>query len=348
MTLHTPALAWPTVLEALTSRSDLPAEATAWAMDEIMSDRATPAQIAAFGVAMKMKGPTSAELSGLANGMLAHARRVEGCVDAVDIVGTGGDKSNTVNISTMSAIVVAATGINVVKHGNRAASSRSGGADVLEALGIRINLGPAEVERSVREVGIGFCFAPVFHPAYRFAGAPRREIGIPTVFNVLGPLTNPAQPRAGLVGCAFEGLLPVLAGVFADRGSSVLVVRGDDGLDEITTTTTTTMQVVVDGTVREERFDPARVGLSLSEPGDLKGGDAEDNAEIARRMLGGERSAVRDAVVLNSAAAVAAYKGVRGDVHEAIGEAMREVEAAIDGGAAATLLHAWADWTQRA
>ncbi|AQA23482.1 anthranilate phosphoribosyltransferase [Rhodococcus sp. MTM3W5.2] len=200
------------MLGALTDGRDLDPGTASWAMDEIMSDNATSAQIAAFGIALKMKGPTPSEVTGIADAMLAHARTIDVDGDAVDVVGTGGDRQQTVNISTMASVVVAAAGIRVVKHGNRAASSKSGGADVLEALGVRINLSPDAVARCVREVGIGFCFAPTFHPAFRFTAGPRKEIGIPTVFNVLGPLTNPARPRAGLIGCAFADLQPVVAG----------------------------------------------------------------------------------------------------------------------------------------
>lgn len=347
MTSGDSQFSWPFVLGALAERQDLSGAATQWAMNEIMSDEATPAQIAAFGIALKMKGPTAEELAGLADAMLAHSRAVPVAPDAVDIVGTGGDRSHTVNISTMSSLVVAAAGVPVVKHGNRAASSRSGGADVLEALGVRIDLGPEAVAQCVKEVGIGFCFAPVFHPALRFAAAPRKEIGIPTAFNVLGPLTNPAQPRAGLVGCAFDALAPVVAQVFADRGRSALVVRGDDGLDEITTSTTTTVHVVYDGKVSTTTFDPQSVGIPYSAPGALRGGDADQNAEIARAIFGGERGPVRDAVVVNSAAAIAAYMGVSGDLSEAVEAGVARAMAAIDSGAAADLLARWAELTNR-
>ncbi|GAB2643846.1 anthranilate phosphoribosyltransferase [Gordonia jinhuaensis] len=328
---------------------DLSVAQARWSMNEIMNDNATSAQIAAFGVAMKMKGPIPDELSGLADGMLEHAVRVHAEPGAVDIVGTGGDRSHTVNISTMSSIVVAAAGVPVVKHGNRAASSKSGGADVLEALGVTITLGPDGVERTLREVGIGFCFAPVFHPAFRFTGPPRREIGIPTVFNVLGPLTNPAQPTGGLIGCAFDELAPTLAQAFADRGGSALVVRGDDGLDEITTTTTSTIRVVGgsdgDSQVLEVSFDPRRLGIELVELSALQGGDAVVNAGIARDLLAGAGGPVRDAVVVNSAAAIVAAdtSGIAGesDLYDALADAKGRVESVIDSGAAADLLDRW-------
>ncbi|MCM6773379.1 anthranilate phosphoribosyltransferase [Nocardia sp. CDC159] len=339
------ARSWPGILGALTDGVDLTTEEAAWAIDEIFSDNATPAQIAAFGVAMKMKGPTATELSGLAQGMLSHAKRVSLDVAAVDIVGTGGDRSGTVNISTMSSIVVAAAGVPVVKHGNRAASSKSGGADVLEALGVRIALGPKAVAQCVTEVGIGFCFAPLFHPALRYAGAARRDIGIPTVFNVLGPLTNPAQPRAGLIGCAFANLLPVIAGAFAERGANALVVRGNDGLDEITTADTTEVWVVTGGHLTHTTIDPTRLGIERVQPEALRGGEAETNAVIARNMLGGAPGPVRDAVLLNSAAALAACdltpETADQDLHDALAAALERAAHAVDSGAASTLLDRW-------
>lgn len=332
---------WPEVLGALTDGHDLDPGTASWAMDEIMSDNATSAQIAAFGVALKMKGPTPAEVTGIADAMLAHARTLDLDGDAVDVVGTGGDRQQTVNISTMASVVVASAGVRVVKHGNRAASSKSGGADVLEALGVKIALSPDAVAECVRQVGIGFCFAPTFHPAFRFTAGPRKEIGIPTVFNVLGPLTNPARPRAGLIGCAFADLQPVVAGVLAGRGASALVVRGDDGLDEITTSTTSTAYVVAGGTVRQERIDPTALGIERVPLDALRGGDAEANAAIARAVLGGERGAVHDAVVLNAAGAIAAYDGLTGDLDDALRAGIERATSAIDSGAAAGLLDRW-------
>ncbi|MTE14046.1 anthranilate phosphoribosyltransferase [Nocardia aurantiaca] len=339
------ARSWREILGILTDGNDLSSDEAAWAMNEIFSDNATTAQIAAFGVALKMKGPTPTELSGLVSGMLSHARRVPFEGAAVDIVGTGGDRSGSVNISTMSSIVVAATGIPVIKHGNRAASSKSGGADVLEALGVKIALGPESVAECVRQTGIGFCFAPVFHPSLRFASQARGEIGIPTVFNILGPLTNPAQPSAGLIGCAFPDLVPVIAGVFADRGASALVVRGNDGLDEITTADTTDVWVVAGGRSHETTVDPTRLGIERVDPSALRGGDAQMNAVIARNMFAGDPGPVRDAVLLNSAAAVVAFdltaEEVEADLHAKLAVALKRVAETVDSGAAASLLDRW-------
>jgi anthranilate phosphoribosyltransferase len=321
-------------------------------MDQIMTGVATPAQIAAFAIAMKMKRPTSAEVTELADTMLRHARRVPTDSfgnDAIDVVGTGGDGANTVNLSTMASIVVAASGIPVVKHGNRAASSLSGGADTLEALGVRIDLGPDEVARSVAEVGIGFCFAPQFHPSYRHASVVRREIGVPTVFNLLGPLTNPAAPRAGLIGCAWGDLAEVMAGVFAARGSSVLVVHGDDGLDELTTTTTSTIWRVQAGTVERLKFDPAAFGFRRADLAELTGGDAEANAASVREVFAGATGPVRDAVMLNAAGAMVAHAGLSSDAKwvPAWADGLVRAKESIDSGAAEQLLARWVRFTQK-
>ena len=340
-TTHT----WPQILGRVTDGIDLTAEEAEWAMNEIMTDSATGAQIAAFGVGVKMKGAAAAELSGLASAMLSHASLVEIPQRAVDVVGTGGDRSHTVNISTMTSIVVAAAGIPVVKHGNRAASSKSGGADVLEALGVTISLGPDAVASCVAEVGVGFCFAPVFHPAFRFTGPPRKEIGVPTVFNVLGPLTNPAAPAAGLIGCAFGDLAPVLAQAFAERGTSALVVRGDDGLDELTTTTTSHVWQVVGGSVTELSLDPRELGIGLVELSALQGGDATVNARIARELFDGQAGPVRDAVLLNAAGAIVAFEQTEPFSGETLTAAMSgardRAAAVIDSGAASDVLDRW-------
>lgn len=325
-----------------------------WAMDQIMTGTATPAQIAGFAVAMKMKRPTAAEVTELADTMLRHARKVPADAltaigDSVDIVGTGGDGSNTVNLSTMASIVVAACGVPVIKHGNRAASSLSGGADTLEALGVRIDLTPGDMARCVTEVGIGFAFAPNFHPSYRYASAVRREIGVPTVFNLLGPLTNPAAPRAGLIGCAWGDLAEVMAGVFAARGSSALVVHGDDGLDELTTTTTSTIWRVQAGTVERLTLDPAAFGFARADLSELTGGDAEVNAASVRAVLGGQSGPVRDAVILNAAGALVAHAGLSSSAQwvPAWEDGLARAARAIDSGAAEQLLARWVRFTQK-
>lgn len=308
-----------------------------------MAGVATPAQIAGFAVALRAKGETPDEISGMAESMLDHARRVDLGGRGVDIVGTGGDQAGTVNISTMAAIVTAAAGVPVVKHGNRAASSQSGTADVLEALGVAIDLPPEGVRRCVADVGIGFCFAASYHPAYRHTSGPRRELGIPTAFNFLGPLTNPAQPAAGLVGCASPRMAPVMAEVFARRGHSVLVVRGDDGLDEMTTVTTTTVWVAAGGQVRRETVDPARLSVARATSADLVGGDPARNAAVVRDLVAGKPGPVREAVLLNAAGAIATYRGITGDLHADIGNALDAAAAAIDSGAAAGVLRRWVE-----
>lgn len=333
---------WASLLNRLIDRIDLAEEDTGWAMDQIMTGAATSAQIAAFAVALRAKGETPEEVDGLATMMLRHARRFTVDARAADIVGTGGDNSGSVNISTMAAIVGSAAGVPVVKHGNRAASSQCGTADVLEALGVAIDLPPEGVRRTVAELGIGFCFAPVFHPAFRHTAGPRREMGIPTSFNLLGPLTNPAQPSVGLIGCARAGAAPLIAGVFARRGHTALVVRGDDGLDEITTTTTTSVWVADGGQVRTDRIDPSVLGVSPALPEDLLGGDPEVNAEVVRELLAGKPGAVRDAVLLNAAGLIAAHSGLSGDLHADLAAALGRAADAVDSGAAAELLRRWA------
>ncbi|HZZ47646.1 MAG TPA: anthranilate phosphoribosyltransferase [Pseudonocardia sp.] len=338
-----PERGWPGLLGQLLAGTDLSSADTAWVMDQVLAGDASDVRLAGFLVALRGKGETAEEIAGLAEAMLARALRVPVETPAVDVVGTGGDGSNTVNISSMASIVVAAAGVPVVKHGNRAASSRSGAADLLEELGVAIDLPPDGVARCVAEVGIGFCFAPVFHPSFRHTASVRRGLGVPTAMNVLGPLTNPAQPRAGLIGCADRRLAPVIARVVAGRGATVLVVRGDDGLDEITTTATTSAWVVEAGDVREERLDVRDLGISRTTLAELRGGDAAFNADVARRLLAGEKGPVRDAVLVNAAGAVAAHSGFGADLTGALGRALDRVAAAIDSGAAAELLSRWAE-----
>ncbi|TMM39600.1 MAG: anthranilate phosphoribosyltransferase [Actinobacteria bacterium] len=336
---------WPNLTGALLRGTELSTEDTAWAMAEIMSGAATPVQIASFAIALRAKGETAAELAGLVSAMLAVATRVELPAEiraaAIDVVGTGGDRAHTVNISTMAALVVAGAGVRVVKHGNRAASSACGAADLLEHLGLPLDLSAAGVARCVQEAGIGFCFAATFHPGFRHAGATRREMGVPTAFNFLGPLTNPAQPRSGAVGCADARMAGVMAGVFAGRGDSVLVMRGEDGLDEFTTAAPTRVWAVREGTVTELVIDAVDLGVPRSKDGDLRGADVEYNAAVARRVLAGETGPVRDAVVLNAAAALAAQAGLGTDVPGAVKAGLDRAAASIDSGAAAAVLDRW-------
>lgn len=341
MTAAAPSPTWPGLLNRLLAGQDLPADDTAWAMREVMTGEATPAQIAGFAVALRAKGASAQEVAGLAAEMLARATPVTLPLACVDIVGTGGDGAHTVNISTMASVVTAAAGAPVAKHGGRAASSSSGAADVLEALGVVIDLPAAGVARCVREAGIGFFFAPVFHPGMRHAGAPRREMGIATVFNFLGPLTNPARPVAAAIGCADRRMAPVLAEVLAARGGRAVVFRGDDGLDELTTATTSSAWVVRDGVVVPDRVDPVALGIPPSAPDALRGGSPAYNADVFRRVVDGEPGPVRDAVVLNAAAALAAFDEHSDGLHEGLAAGLARANAAIDEGHAAAQLDRW-------
>ncbi|MBJ3807398.1 anthranilate phosphoribosyltransferase [Streptomyces flavofungini] len=335
------ARSWPDVLNGLLDGRDQSADDTAWAMDRIMRGEATDAQIAGFAVALRAKGETVEEISGLVRTMYEHAHVIDVPGPSVDIVGTGGDGAKTVNISTMSAIVVAGTGAKVVKHGNRAASSASGASDVLEKLGVNLELTPRRVREVAEEAGITFCFAVKFHPALRHVAPARRELGIRTTFNFLGPLTNPAKVRAQATGVADARMAPILAGVLAERGSSALVFRGDDGLDELTTTATSRVWVVRDGGVREEAFDPRDVGVDLVPVEALRGADASYNAEVARRLLDGESGPVREAVLLNAAAALVALEPGEGPLADRIRAGMAKAAEAIDSGAAKAALARW-------
>jgi anthranilate phosphoribosyltransferase len=336
---------WPQLLTILLRGDELSTEDTAWAMGEIMSGSATGVQIASFAIALRAKGETPAEIAGMVEAMLAVAARVNlpeaTRTSALDVVGTGGDRAHTVNISTMAAIVVAGTGVPVIKHGNRAATSSCGAADLLETLGLPLDLGPEAVATCVAEAGIGFCFAPRFHPGLRHAAVPRREMGVPTAFNFLGPLCNPAQPTASAVGCADPRMAPVMAAVFARRGDSVLLVRGEDGLDEFTTVAPTRVWVVNGGEVRETILDAADLGVPRARVEDLRGADAAYNADVARRLLSGETGPVRDAVLVNAAAALTARAGAGDDLAGTMRAGLDRAAAAIDSGAAAKALDHW-------
>ena len=329
---------WPPLLTRLLEGEDLSTEDAAAAMEHVMSGESTPVQVAAFVVALRAKGETAEEVQGLAAVMLAMAPTVDAPGPVVDTCGTGGDRAGTINVSTIAAIVAAGAGAIVAKHGNRAASSRCGSADLLEALGVTVGLDPDGVSRCLHECGIGFMFAPVFHPAMAHAAVPRRELGIPTVFNFLGPLTNPARPQAQVLGVAAERMLPVVSGVLSARGTRAFVVRGRDGLDEITTTGPTEAIETGAGDPRTFTLDPAALGIPTARAEDLVGGDAQTNARIAREVLGGEGGPARDIVLLNAAAALT-VAGVATDLFDGVARAADSV----DSGAARRVLERWVD-----
>ncbi|MER5419525.1 anthranilate phosphoribosyltransferase [Streptosporangium roseum] len=337
-----PARSWPHLLAALLRGHDLTADDTRWAMRQVMDDAAEPVQLAGFLVALRAKGESTAELRGMLDALMERVvpLPVDGA-DVVDIVGTGGDGAHTVNVSTMAAIVVAAAGAPVVKNGGRSVSSKAGSADVLEALGLPLDLMPDGISRCLREVGIGFTFAPRFHHGLRHALPVRKALGVPTAINYLAPLTNPASPRAALVGCSNLALAPVLASVLAERGTSALVVRGEDGLDEITTAAPTDVWIADSDGVRQETLDAADFGLARSTPDGLRGGDAAYNASVVHRVLAGEPGAARDAVLANAAGALAAHRRLGGGLHDAFATGLEEARHAIDSGGATATLGNW-------
>ena len=345
-------MSWPTIFTALLARQDLGTTESAWAMDQIMSGEASPAQVAGFLMALRAKGETADEMRGLADMMLAHASKIDVSGTTLDIVGTGGDRAHTVNISTMAALVAAASGVRVVKHGNRSASSASGSADVLEALGINLALTPPDVAAMVEKAGITFCFAQQFHPSMRHAAAARRDLGIGTAFNFLGPLTNPAQPTYAAVGVADARMAPLMAGVFAGRNKDAVVFRGDDGLDELTISTTSRVWWVRGGAVREYSLDPAWVGLERHPLETLRGADAAHNAQVVRDVFAGALGPVRDAVVLNAGVALSLTVPDVGESHvdfiAGLQAGMDRAVATIDNGSATSLLRRWVGATNGA
>ena len=333
---------WPRVLSALSSRHELTRDEIQWAMGEVLSGEATPAQIAAFSVLLRAKGESAEEIAALLEVTLANATPIDLDAEGVDIVGTGGDRAGTVNISTMSAITAAGAGARVIKHGNRAASSRSGTADCLEALGVSLTVPPSRQPEVFAAAGIVFLFAPLYHPSFRFAGPVRKEIGVPTVFNILGPLGNPARPTAMAFGVADPAMARLVADVLAARGTRGLVFHGRDGLDELTTTTTSQVWVVRGGSVSEHELDPALLGLARAGAADLVGGDAAHNAAVAREIFAGAHGPVRDVVLLNAAAALVAYKGVdERPLEEQFAEQIERAASSIDSGAATSTLERW-------
>ncbi|WP_296195458.1 anthranilate phosphoribosyltransferase [uncultured Microbacterium sp.] len=338
---------WPDLIEQLLRGGDLSVSDATWAMTDVMQGRATPSQLAGFLIALRAKGETIDEIVGFRDAILDAALELPVSPDALDIVGTGGDRFGTVNVSTMAAIVAAGSGIPVVKHGNRAASSQSGSSDVLSALGIPLTLSPEAVAATLHEAGIAFAFAGAFHPGFRHAAATRKELGVPTVFNFLGPLCNPARAEANAVGVAHLDRVPLITGVFRTRGATALVFRGDDGLDELTTTGHSRIWEVTRGDIHEHDLDPRDLGISRARIDDLRGGDPAANAATVHRVLAGESGPVRDIVLLNAAAGMVSYRlskdaaQVQRPILERLAEERELAARVIDDGRAAGALERW-------
>jgi anthranilate phosphoribosyltransferase len=336
--------AWPAVLGPLLRREDLSEEEAGAAMGSVLAGEATPAQIAAFATGLRIKGETATEMTGLVKAMLAAAAPLEVPGPLLDTCGTGGDRAGTFNVSTLAALVAVGAGQRVAKHGNRAASGRCGSADLLEALGVAISLPPEGVATTLAETDIGFCFAPVFHSAMRHTAVTRRELGVPTVFNFLGPLTNPARAGHQALGVADPRMAPIMAEVLRRTGvHHALVFYGHDGLDELTTTTTSTLLDVSADGVRELVVDPVELGLPAADREDLLGGDVDRNVAIAKEILAGHGGPPRDLVLLNTAAAL-----VAADAALSLADGLEAAARSIDEGRARATLDAWVESSRRA
>jgi anthranilate phosphoribosyltransferase len=339
---------WPGILGTLIEGNDLSISDAEWAMQEVMAGQATPAQLAGLLVALRIKGETVDEIVGFRDAVLANAAPLAVSPDVLDIVGTGGDPYGAVlNISSIASVVAASAGIPVVKHGNRGASSASGASDVLTALGLNIEISPERVAEVLAEVGITFAFAALFHPGFRHAGPTRKELGISTLFNILGPLCNPARPNASAVGVASLERVPLIVGVFQTRGATALVFRGDDGIDKLTTTGHSHIWEVSRGFVTEHDIDPADLGIARADIQSLLGADPTHNAGVARSVLAGDAGPVRDIVLLNAAAGLASFELFRNPeqlqepILQRLAVQLERAAEAIDSGAADRKL---ADW----
>ena len=334
---------WPAVLSRLLAGEDLSGAEAGCALGEVLSGMASPAQIAAFVTALRAKGETVDEMAGFVREMLAHAEKVSVDGDLLDTCGTGGDRSRSINVSTMAALVAVGAGARVCKHGGRAATSAAGSADVLESLGVVIDLGPEQVAECIEETGIGFCFAPRFHPAMKFAAPVRSELGVPTIFNFLGPLANPARVRFQVVGVSNPAMAEKMLGVLAANGSTrAMVVHGADGLDELTTTGVTDVLELDADRIRSYKIDALDLGLPRATVEDLRGGDPSFNAEVVRSVLAGSDGPHRDVVLLNAAAALV-VAGMADDMEDGVAKGA----AAIDEGRANATLDSLVRVSQR-
>lgn len=337
-------MSWEPILHSLAQKKALNPDQVNWAMNQILSGAADIETIKSFLIALRNKGETAEEVISLVEAMYQHAQLISIPDRCVDVVGTGGDGAQTINISTAAAIVTTAAGARTIKHGNRAATSKSGAADLLEAFGININLNATQVAECVRRIGIGFAFAPVFHPAMKNAAQARKELGVPTIFNILGPLANPAKPVAVAIGVARADLFELVAQVLARRGCQGFVFRGDDGLDELSISTTSSVYILNNGEYRLERFDPRELGIEPAPIEALKGGTAAENLDITKQVFAGEKGAYRDAILLNAAAAIAAFKGdLDLGIEQQFANGLVLAKQGIDSGAATQLVERWAD-----
>jgi anthranilate phosphoribosyltransferase len=339
---------WTSILSHLVDGVDLSISESTWAMQSVMAGEATPAQLGGLLVALRIRGETVDEIVGFRDAVLANSLPLEVDPMVLDIVGTGGDPYGAVlNISSIASVIAAASGIPVVKHGNRGASSASGSSDVLAALGINLDIPPARVAEVLRETGITFAFAALFHPGFRHAGPTRKELGISTLFNILGPLCNPARPEASAVGVASLDRVPLVVGVFQTRGATALVYRGDDGIDKLTTTGHSHIWEVSRGFVTEHDLNPLDLGIATADISDLLGSDATSNAAVARSVLAGERGPVRDIVLLNAAAGISAFELAqdpdlnRVPIVDRLSRSMEVAAAIVDAGRAAAKLDEW-------
>jgi anthranilate phosphoribosyltransferase len=352
-----PQVSWPSILAKLIAKQDLDRSEANWAMAQIMAGDSSEAEIAAFMLALRSKGETVSELAGLVDVMLKQAVLLDTGDDALDIVGTGGDLVGTVNVSSMASILASAAGIPVLKHGSRSASGKTGSSEMLEVLGIKLDISPQRVADVFRETGITFFFAPVFHPAMRHVAPIRKQLGVPTTFNFLGPLANPAQPIATSLGVANQQIAPLMAQELAERGRFGLVFRGDDGLDELTTTTTSTLWMVTPEGVQQHQLNPADFGIKTVSQDALLGGDSKQNAQIARDLFARntkqQLGAVRDIVILNAAGGVVAYKVAKNpqlagsSIRALFDVAIQQVTSALDSGAGSDKLEQWVSATQK-
>jgi anthranilate phosphoribosyltransferase len=339
-------MAWDLIFNSLSAAEDLSADHITWAMGQILEGKASNDQIKQFLLGLKAKGESANEVQALLTQMYSYCAPINIPLRAVDTVGTGGDGANTINISTTAAIITNAAGARVVKHGNRAVSSKSGAADLLEALGIKIDLTGSEVEQTVHKIGIGFCFAPIFHSSMKHAAVARKELGTPTIFNILGPLANPAKAIACAIGVARAELLPLMSQVLLEQGKEGFVFRGDDGLDEVSLSTTTQVIQINDGKLTQSEFNPADLGITTSSVSDLLGGDAKYNADMTMKIFSGLKGPMRDAVTLNAAFAIAAFKADFDlPLQTQIANGFVLANKAIDSGAALSVVKKWGELT---